>query len=450
MPTDLTHLTATTAKHDLLATLVPPAALHELAELRSQGVDVARSTTDDPAYDRPLAIRDVFVDLEHRSRSFDEASTGTAARLAAGAAQHSVGAIRSWGRRSTLRHRARADDVRRRLLYDLPEVQGGPWLRQAGRAASLVTVVDALDLATTTSGGAHPRMSGRLDEALLDLTFGAQTGWLEGRPLVDAVIESAIRFRGHTPDHARSSAATTMTALADFVTAPPKPGFQQVVGFCVDALGIRSRKEEVRREIHRHAQETDADDLLLLSIGCGTALPMLEALESLHAVGRRGRLVLVDQDPVALASAQLLASQLGLTDAIEIHCRPLFVGRGRRTRLLDLDTVLTGRRVDVCEDSGLREYFPDRLYVELATKAWQATKPGGLVTTGNMNTNRPQAQALHGLLGWPIPVRMRTISQVRALHLRAGIPADLLRLRLTQEGVYTLCFMTRPPESTTQ
>lgn len=145
----------------------------------------------------------------------------------------------------------------------------------------------------------------------------------------------------------------------------------------------------MRQEIHRYAELTGHDHLLLLSIGCGTALPMLEVLQSLRRSGKDGHLILIDQDPIALAAAQLLAKQLGLADAVEIHCERLILGRGRSTRVLDLDHVLRGRLVDICEDSGLREYFPDFLYIELAAKAWAATKSGGLVVTGNMNNYRP-------------------------------------------------------------
>ena len=62
------------------------------------------------------------------------------------------------------------------------------------------------------------------------------------------------------------------------------------------------------------------------------------------------------------------------------------------------------------------------------------------MTTGNMNKNRPQAEFLHGLMGWPLKVRMRHIKDITRLHAQAGIPKDASRLRVTQDGVYTMCF----------
>ena len=65
------------------------------------------------------------------------------------------------------------------------------------------------------------------------------------------------------------------------------------------------------------------------------------------------------------------------------------------------------------------------------------------MTTGNMNKNRPQAEFLHGLMGWPIPVQMRNVKDIVSLHQEAGVPMGASRLRITQDGVYTLCFSTK-------
>ena len=142
---------------------------------------------------------------------------------------------------------------------------------------------------------------------------------------------------------------------------------------------------------------------------------------------------------MALAAAEQLAGQMGLEDSIEIHRKQLFVGRGAKTRVMDIQEVLQDRELDVCEDSGLREYFPDNLYLDLARQSWNALAPGGMVTTGNMNKNRPQQEFLHGLMGWPIPVRMRNIKELARLHQSAGIPRQATSFKVTQEGVYTLC-----------
>ena len=60
---------------------------------------------------------------------------------------------------------------------------------------------------------------------------------------------------------------------------------------------------------------------------------------------RQVRLILIDQDPIALAAAEQFAIQMGLENDIEIHCKQLFKGNGRKTRVLNIDEeVLHGRK----------------------------------------------------------------------------------------------------------
>ena len=63
-----------------------------------------------------------------------------------------------------------------------------------------------------------------------------------------------------------------------------------------------------------------------MSFGCGTAWPMLEVLAErvTQAPNSEPRLILIDQDPVALAAATLLAEDLGVENLVEAHCKRLF------------------------------------------------------------------------------------------------------------------------------
>ncbi len=55
-----------------------------------------------------------------------------------------------------------------------------------------------------------------------------------------------------------------------------------------------------------------------------------------------------------------------------------------------------------------------------------------------MNRNRPQAEALNGLIGWQPKVVARTIADVAALYAKAGIGPDDLRACVGKDGVYTV------------
>lgn len=234
-----------TAKHDLLAAMVPQRALAEVEELRREGIDVDQGTTEDPAYENPRAIRDTFVRV-HKYGGEYRREVGRLRQLmvraAALASQAPLKPIRSWGKRRVAAHRALTERVRGRIMYDRPEVQGQPWHQQNGRATALVTIVDALDLATPGSDGLYDRMSGRLDSSLLTVRFGKRTGWLEGLTLEDAITEAAMRFRGRASDEAVEFAAHELAEVQDFVTTAPQPGFKDIVGYCVDSLGEPQRR----------------------------------------------------------------------------------------------------------------------------------------------------------------------------------------------------------------
>ncbi len=264
MPEHLLRVHEGVDKQQLLSALVPSSARHEVEALRLAGISVDLGDTDDPAYNDPLAIRDTFLMLHEYGIQYSREvgrprrALERVARIASQAPQQS---LRRWGKKRLRTVREQAEQVRSRIMYDRPDVQGQPWHLQNGRATALVTIVDALDLATPSSDGIHEHMSGRLDSSLLTLTFGEYAGWLAGLSLEEAIAESAARFRGLQGEQVAELVRKDLDELRTFVTTKSEPGFKQIVGYCVDSLGIRSRKEEVRKEIYRHAEETGARDL---------------------------------------------------------------------------------------------------------------------------------------------------------------------------------------------
>jgi len=434
-------------KQDILQSFRGAELEQEIMDAQEAGYDISYGETYDEAYNNPDAVRRVFSELGRGQQLFAREmgrfdigyqSLLTNVRLGAPSAN-----VRNWAKNRLSNREVRAEELRLSLLYNRLNVQGGPWHDQGGKALALGTIVDAHDLVNKEGIGAFERISGRLDPAIMDMTFGSNAGWLHGLGLEDAIISAEQRFKGHTRNVVEQSATEEMRKLGEFTSAPVAQGFRDIVAYCTDSLGIRSRKEEVRLAINKHIDQSDKDSFLMMSVGCGTALPMLEVMQDLKTKKRDSKLILLDQDPIALAAAQQFAEQMGLADNIEIHCEQLFHGKGRKTRLLKLDSILEGRKLDVCEDSGLREYFPDFLYHDLTVQAWNALEDDGIMTTGNMNKNRTQAKFLHGLMGWPIPVQMRKIDDIIRLHAEAGIPKKASRLRVTQDGVYTLSFSSK-------
>jgi len=438
-------------KREVLDLLFRPALRGEIELTRDAGYEISIGNTPDKAYESPDKIIEVFERLsaggEHFANGSRQLAMGSAS-LALALEYMPIPQLNTVRRRIKKQREILRDDI----LYSQPDVQAQPWHQQNGKALALATITDAHELQTVAGGdGIYETMSGRLRGELCDDFLFPETGVSEnlaGKRLRDAVIESKHAFKGSRSAHSADAAAEQdLQKLVQFTEAPVQQGFKDIVAYCTDSLGIRSRKEEVRAEINRHVDESDKESFLMMSVGCGTALPMLEVMQDVHAKGRDAKMILIDQDPIALAAAYQFATQMGLEEKVEIHCSQLFVGEGFSTHLMELDDVLKGRKLDICEDSGLREYFPDSFYENLTRQSWHALADDGLMTTGNMNKNRPQAEFLHGLMGWPLKVRMRHIKDITRLHKKAGIPAEASRLRVTQDGVYTLCFSSKKHSS---
>lgn len=413
----------------------------EIVHARHNGYSVTVGEPTDPAYRYPEKVQKVY----HYLASLDD-------QLLAHKAELQKKGIGKKPRLSVLGRAAKArkklneelEPLRDTLLYAPTQTNARAWHNQRGRAAALLSNVAAHDLIVNGGEGKYHTMSGPLTADVLDYVFDERAGELEETDVRKALIWSLHKY-GRVPyKEAKKQADKRLEDLEDFITMPNSAEFTEVVRFATDSLGIRGRKHEVHQRIVQYFAGKPAlgYEPLIMSFGAGTALPMLDVIHDLaHNYGVRCHLVLVDQDPLALACSAVLADKMGVGHMIELHCQRLFSRWGTP---LKLDTILKGRKLDVAEDSGLREYLPDMVYKKLTKESWKALKPGGLMTTGNMNTHRPQAEFIHGTMGWVPFVRMRTIEQSMLLHQQCGIAKGLTKARVTYDGVYTLYFTVKP------
>lgn len=419
-----------------------PKLIEEIARARLDQYDVTVGRRDDPAYDAPDRIKKVYKYL-----------TGLDSQLAVHREKFAAqGAGKPRGlhpmlRKSRGRHHLndKLEPMRDTLLFAPKQTNSRPWHNQRGRAAALLTIVAAHDLLVSTNKkGKYKTMSGPLGSDVLDYVFDSRAPRLEGVSVRDALVMSGQKYGRLSKTKATKEADSRLADLKEFIEMPNSKEFAEVVRYCIDSLGIRARKREVHERIVEHltSKPNTSREFIIMSYGSGTALPMLDVVRDLKKKHKiKAHLILLDQDPLSLASAACLADRMGVGDQIEIHWDRLFTRLGSP---LKLDKILKGRKLDVAEDSGLREYLPDMIYKKLTRESWAALRRGGLMTTGNMNTHRPQSEFIHGTMGWIPFVRMRTIKQSMNLHDAAGISRYLTKARVTYDGVYTLYFTVKP------
>lgn len=321
---------------------------------------------------------------------------------------------------------AELEAYREERMFASP-INGMPWHNQRGTAIALHTIQEANDNMGTMSGTVgHEVFNQRID----------------GLTLQEA-LEHVLIADGKTPEQAKNKAVKRLSNLQEFIDAPTTQPFLEVVKYCADSLGIRARGRIVVQEAASHVLEmqeqgTMPDRPRLVSIGCGNGRPVFETALALIEQGVSPRIELIDQDPVALAYAKQLADNMGLSEYVTIHCKSILENWKpiSITELLDVQDEQDAPVV--IEDSGLREYLPNSMNLDLNKEVLASLHPEGISISGNMNDKRPNKNYLHGLMGWRPRVQMRNIQQMTEIYEKAGVPGDKLRVVVTGEGVYSV------------
>lgn len=414
----------------------------EIADLRSEGCRVKIGEKTDLAYNNPDDIKDTYnylkrgdAELKEIRKNFIHKNPATAA-IANVLDKTPFVKMGKWGEKID----SYLELFRDKLLYGKNQTNSKPWHNQRGSALTFLTISEAGDLSVfdengeILSKGKYPTMSGPLDKSVFDEK-------INGLPLTEVMVQDKIN-NGVDKATAIEEVEKRLSDVREFIQAPVTEKFSNVIRHCADSLGIRERVETVNGLSIDHLKKVaekenrSIDDMLVMSFGCGTGLATLKMLKKLKdETGEAPTVILLDQDPLSLAAAQSLAKKWNLEDKIEVHRERLFSKLGKP---LSLEGVLGNRKLDIAEDSGLREYLPDGVYKQLTRESLKFLRTGGLMITGNMNVNRPQKEFLHGLMGWVPKVRMRSIKEGFKLLQKSGIPKESIEATVTASGVYTV------------
>ena len=414
----------------------------EIEDLRSKECRVKIGEKIDPAYNKPDNIKYIYNYLKRGDAELKEVRKYFIHKnLAIAAIANVLEKIpfvreNKWGNV--------IDDYleifRDKLLYGKNQTNSQPWHNQRGSALTFLTISEAKGLSVfgkndkILSKGEYSSMSGPLDESVFDEK-------INGLPLTEIMVQEKIN-NGVDKATAIEEVEKRISEVREFIQAPVTEKFSNVIRHCADSLGIRERVETVNGLSIDHLKKVaekenrSIDDMLVMSFGCGTGLATLKMLKKLKdETGEAPTVILLDQDPLSLAAAQSLAKKWNLEDKIEVHCERLFSKLGKP---LSLEGVLGNRKLDIAEDSGLREYLPDGVYKQLTRESLKFLRTGGLMITGNMNVNRPQKEFLHGLMGWVPKVTMRSIKEGFELLQKSGISKESIEATVTASGVYTV------------
>lgn len=226
-----------------------------------------------------------------------------------------------------------------------------------------------------------------------------------------------------------------------------KPRGDSPFGQVVHTLGIQvaqfveKRKNFVRQTITELvAQSKNPDNMLIVSLGCGSAKEIVEFSQSHLTDTRPLTFVLVDQDNDALRHAghsisETLRGRQG-GSPIDVQLRHQSVMR----LLREVDPSETMLQADMIYSAGLFDYFSDRTCRMLSSRLYDALRPGGLLLLGNLKANTDMVGSLELILDWSLTYR----TAENVLSWADGLKGAEISLRTDDTGYNYLLSVRKP------
>lgn len=212
---------------------------------------------------------------------------------------------------------------------------------------------------------------------------------------------------------------------------------QQLFRHGIDAIGIRSRAK-IMESISYNVMRTSESSVEWISLACGSALPVLDAVNNIKQKlpGKNINLSLVDWDDQALAFARGLAENQGLEEGLDFTAENQDLIRG--LVLGDkLVQTLGEESYDMVDMMGIFEYFDDKRATKLLKNAYRLVKPGGKIVIGNMLDTHTNLRLNQAAVGWP-GVKPRSLEEISEVIKSAGIDTTLCNTYVPEDGVYAV------------
>lgn len=228
------------------------------------------------------------------------------------------------------------------------------------------------------------------------------------------------------------------------------------VTYLSDGIGIRSRAAQMQEIVVGEAERTPGESQRWLSLACGAAQPVVQAMRRVKEAGQPvPEATVVDLDRRMLRLAGRYALDAGVGESLRPVCKNIVDARG-----LKLDD-----HYDVVEAVGFLEYLPAQegefAYGDLAEKgqradariflanAMERVKPGGLLLVGNMRDTHPQLGFTLNVVQWPY-IQPRSIDQMLDIFQESfdgmGIGPEMIDVYCPKDGVYALYAIRKPAE----
>lgn len=205
-----------------------------------------------------------------------------------------------------------------------------------------------------------------------------------------------------------------------------------------DGIGIRTRKRIAFKVVKDKINQAQ-DSIQCLSLACGAADLMLEVLaESEKPV----LLTLVDIDDDALSMARSVATAQGMKEGSDYTIKKINLLH-TMVRSDKFVYQIGEQSQDVVDAIGINEYFSLSIATRFLANAYRCVKPGGLLITANMLSDRSQMQINKIAIGWP-KLYPRSVDDIVIMLQNAGLPIEHTKIIIPEDGIYAMIEIRRP------
>lgn len=219
------------------------------------------------------------------------------------------------------------------------------------------------------------------------------------------------------------------------------PATQEKFTYMPDGEGLRSRARIYARKLEAYAKQLGSSEVTVVSLGCGAAVPNIQATRALEAENIGVHWRFYDWDAMALKYAQHKIEendfQYATFDYGPTRVNP-DTGREEPMGQNYLRAfALENESVDVIDALGLWEYLKPEDARRFAEKLYAKLKPGGRMVVSNMLPSRPQKEFNQRAVGWP-GLYLRSDEDLLDIFQTAGIDSSQVTMAHAQDGVYVV------------
>lgn len=202
----------------------------------------------------------------------------------------------------------------------------------------------------------------------------------------------------------------------------------------LDSIAIRTRAEIMKASMFAQAQQSEANELNVVSLGSGAAVAETDvALKIQKELGKTLHMQFFDIDSEVLAFGKEYARRVGLdmSTITQKHANYL--------RAL----ALPAESQDFVDVLGLWEYLEHDECVNLLKKSYRLLAPGGTFIASNMLEGRKQFLFNQRGIGW-WTLHDRSSDELIEIAHQAGIDTRNVTLTIPEDGVYAVMEIQKP------